>query len=89
MGMFGRLWAVRQIPKSAKITFGDVDYPFPGGLLSDMPNLEEVVFNGMIGHFDCTFISNCPKLKTITFKGPIVTTGGPGFPTIFRTKSRF
>ena len=55
-----------------------MDY-LPGGLLSDMPNLEEVVFNGMIGHFDCTFISNCPKLKTITFKGPIVTTGGPGF----------
>ncbi|WP_394671941.1 transglutaminase domain-containing protein [Muribaculum sp.] len=78
MGMFGRLGNYGKFPNLRKITFGDVDY-LPGGLLSDMPNLEEVVFNGMIGHFDCTFISNCPKLKTITFKGPIVTTGGPGF----------
>lgn len=65
-------------PKLRKITFGDVDY-LPGGLLSGLPNLEEVVFGGMIGHFDCTLISDCPKLKTIVFKGPVSSTGGPGF----------
>lgn len=77
IGMFGRLGEYK-FPKLRKVTFGDVDY-LPGGLLQNMPNLEEVVFNGMIGHFDCTLISNCPNLKTIVFKGPISTTGGPGF----------
>lgn len=78
IGMFGRLGEYGKFPNLRKVTFGDVDY-IPGGVLSGMPNLEEVVFNGMIGHFDCTLISNCPKLKTITFKGPISSTGGPGF----------
>lgn len=77
VGMFGRLGDYGKFPNLRKITFGDVDY-LPGGVLEDFPNLEEVVFSGMIGHFDCTFISDCPKLKSITFKGPISTTGGPG-----------
>lgn len=78
IGMFGRLGDYHKFPNLRKITFGDVDY-LPGGLFSGMPNLEEVVFNGMVGHFDCTLISDCPKLKTITFKGPVSSTGGPGF----------
>ena len=78
IGMFGRLGDYNKFPNLRKITFGDVDY-LPGGLLSGLPNLEEVVFNGMIGHFDCTLISNCPKLKTVIFKGPVSSTGGPGF----------
>lgn len=65
-------------PKLKKITFGDVDY-LPGGLLFGLPELEEVVFDGMIGHFDCTLISMCPKLRKLTFRGPISSTGGPGF----------
>lgn len=76
VGIFGRIDGT-MFPKLKKITFGNVDY-LPGALLSDMPELEEVVFNGMIGHFDCTLISDCPKLRTIVFKGPISSTGGPG-----------
>ena len=60
-----------------KVTFGDVDY-LPGGLFMDMPDLEEVVFDGMVGHFDCTFILSCPRLKSVVFRGPISSTGGPG-----------
>lgn len=77
LGMIGRIGDYN-FPRLKKITFGNIDY-LPGGLLFDMPELEEVVFNGMVGHFDCTLVSNCPKLKKITFKGPISTTGGPGF----------
>lgn len=76
MGMFGRLGDYNNFPNLRKITFGNIDY-LPGGLLSGLPNLEEVVFDGLIGHFDCTFIDNCPKLKKITFKGPVSSTGGP------------
>jgi len=78
IGMFGRLSDYNNFPNLRKITFGDVDY-LPGGVLSGLPNLEEVVFDGMVGHFDCTLISNCPKLRTIIFKGPVSSTGGPGF----------
>lgn len=78
VGMFGRLRDYCEFPNLRKITFGNVDY-LPGGLLNDFPNLEEVVFDGMIGHFDCTFIYRCPKLRSITFRGPVSSTGGPGF----------
>lgn len=78
MGMFGRLGDYGNFPNLKKITFGNIDY-LPGGLLENMPNLEEVVFDEMIGHFDCTLIFNCPKLKKITFRGPVSSTGGPGF----------
>ena len=61
-----------------KITFGDIDY-LPGGLFYDMPNLEEIIFEGRIGHFDCVLAANCPSLRKIVFKGPISSTGGPGF----------
>lgn len=77
VGMFGRLGEYK-FPKLKKVTFGNVDY-LPGGLLRGMPALEEVVFDGMIGHFDGTFISRCQNLKKIIFKGPISSTGGPGF----------
>lgn len=66
VGMFGRLRDYGKFQNLRKITFGNVDY-LPGGLLQNFPNLEEVVFNGMIGHFDCTFISDCPKLKKPSF----------------------
>lgn len=77
VGMFGRLDEYSQFPNLRKITFGNVDY-LPGGLLYGIPNVEEVVFDGMVGHFDCTLILNCPKLKTIIYKGPISSTGGSG-----------
>lgn len=78
VSQFGRLRDYGEFPKLRKITFGDVDY-LPGYVLNDFPNLEEVVFDGMIGHFDCTFIAHCPKLRTITFRGPVSSTGGPTF----------
>lgn len=78
VSQFGRLRDYGEFPKLRKITFGDADY-LPGYVLNDFPNLEEVVFDGMIGHFDCTFIAHCPKLKSITFRGPVSSTGGPTF----------
>ena len=78
VSQFGRLRDYGEFPKLRKITFGDADY-LPGYVLNDLPNLEEVVFDGMIGHFDCTFIAHCPKLRTITFRGPVSSTGGPTF----------
>lgn len=59
-----------------KVTFGDIDY-LPGGLFYNCPTIEEVVFDGMIGHFDCTLIGHCPNLKKVTFRGPVSSTGGP------------
>lgn len=78
VSQFGRLRDYDEFPKLRKITFGDADY-LPGYVLNDFPSLEEVVFDGMIGHFDCTFIADCPKLKSITFRGPVSSTGGPTF----------
>lgn len=78
VGMFGRMGEYGEFPNLRKVTFSDVDY-LPGDVISRMPNLEEVVFNGMIGHFDCTLISNCPNLRSIVFRGPVSSTGGPGF----------
>lgn len=59
-----------------KVSFGDIDY-LPGGLFRDNKTIEEIEFNGMIGHFDCSLVSNCPNLRRIVFHGPISSTGGP------------
>ena len=59
-----------------KVTFGDIDY-LPGGLFYYFPTIEEVVFDGMVGHFDCTLMGHCPQLKKVTFRGPVSSTGGP------------
>ena len=64
-------------PKLKKITFGNIDY-LPGGAFMQMPELEEVVFDGIIGHFDCVMTAYCPKLRKITFRGPIGSMGGGG-----------
>lgn len=81
VGMFGRLGNEfgdgYDFPNVRKIIFNNVDY-VPGALINALPNLEEVVFNGMIGHFDCTLIMDCPKLKSIIFRGPVSSTGGSG-----------
>lgn len=59
-----------------KVSFGDIDY-MPGGLFQNNNTIEEIEFNGMIGHFDCTLVLNCPNLRRIVFHGPISSTGGP------------
>lgn len=77
IGMIGKLGQY-DFPNLRKITFGNIDYT-PGALFQNMPQLEEVVFNGLVGHFDCVMAYNCPKLKRITFRGPVSSTGGPAF----------
>ena len=64
-------------PRLKKVTFSNIDY-LPGGAFDGMPELEEVVFDGLLGHFDCSMASHCPKLKKITFRGPVGSTGGGG-----------
>ena len=60
------------------ITYGDLDYCH-GQAFNDLPDLEEIIFDGMVGHIDGYTISNCPKLKRVEFRGPINTTGGALF----------
>lgn len=60
------------------ITYGDIDY-CEGGSFVDLPELEEIVFDGMVGHIDGYNIINCPKLKRVEFRGPVNTTGGALF----------
>lgn len=59
-----------------KVSFGDVDY-LPGGLFRNNSTIEEIEFNGMVGHFDCSMVSYCPNLRKIVFHGPVSSTGGP------------
>lgn len=60
------------------VTYGDLDYCH-GQAFKDLPDLEEIIFDGMVGHIDGYTISNCPKLKRVEFRGPINTTGGALF----------
>ena len=61
-----------------KVSFGDIDY-MPGGLFRNNKTIEEIEFNGFIGHFDCSLVIDCPNLRKIVFHGPISSTGGHGF----------
>lgn len=61
-----------------KVTFGNIDY-IPGGLFMDNNTIEEIVFEGAIGHFDCALMTNCQNLRKIIFRGPVSSTGGQGF----------
>lgn len=61
-----------------KVSFGDIDY-LPGGLFYNNNTIEEIEFNGLVGHFDCTLVGHCPNLRKIVFHGPISGTGGPVF----------
>lgn len=65
-------------PNLRKVTINNVDY-MPGGTFGGMKNLEEIVVNGMVGHFDCWFVGHSPKLRKVVFNGPVSSTGGPGF----------
>ncbi len=75
MGTFVRLGDYN-FPKLRKVTLGNMDY-VPPRTFDNMPSLEEVVFDGMIGHIDCYIVGECPKLKKVVFNGPISSTGGP------------
>lgn len=65
-------------PKLRRVVFGNVEY-LPGGSFMNMPELEEIVFNGLVGHFDTSFALHCPKLKRIVFNGPVSSIGGSCF----------
>ena len=67
-----------QLPAIRRISLGDVDY-VSGGSFVDLPDLEEIVFEGLVGHMDGYVITNCPKLKRVAFKGPVASTGGSQF----------
>ena len=60
------------------ITYGDVDY-VPAQSFNNLPELEEIIFGGLVGHIDGYTVNNCPKLKKIIFSGPVNTTGGSQF----------
>lgn len=66
------------LPELHRAKYRAMDY-MRSGSFSDMPNLEEIVFDGMIGHIDGYMIKNCPKLKRVTFNGPVFSTGGKIF----------
>lgn len=61
-----------------KVSFGNIDY-MPGGLFYKNNTIEEIEFNGLIGHFDCSLVLHSPNLRKIVFHGPISSTGGPVF----------
>ena len=63
-------------PNLRKVVINNVDY-MPGASFWAMRNLEEIVVNGRVGHFDCVFAGGCPNLRKIVFNGPVSSTGGP------------
>lgn len=67
-----------ELPGIRKISYGDVDYVASGSFVN-LPDLEEIVFEGLVGHIDGYTVTNCPKLKRIIFKGPVASTGGAQF----------
>lgn len=58
-----------------RIAYDNVDY-VPGHTFADLPELEEVVFNGLVGHTDGYMFFDCENLKNVTFNGPVISTGG-------------
>lgn len=77
MGTFVKLGDY-DFPNLRKVTLNSVDY-IPGGTFGGMQNLEEIVVNGLVGHFDCWFVGHCPKLRKVVFNGPVSSSGGPSF----------
>lgn len=65
-------------PGIKKLSYNNVDY-VSGGSFGNLPELEEVIFEGSVGHIDGYAFTNCPKLKRILFRGPVASTGGPQF----------
>ncbi len=61
-----------------QISLGDVDY-VSAQSFNNLPDLEEIVFEGLVGHIDGYVINDCPKLKRIVFRGPVASTGGSQF----------
>lgn len=77
IGMIGRFENYK-FSNLKKVSFGDIDY-VPGGLFMNNNTIEEIEFCGLVGHFDCSLVIHCPRLRKIVFHGPISSTGSPGF----------
>lgn len=67
-----------ELPSLRRFSVGDVDL-VGAGTFNNMPRLEEIVFEGMVGHSDGFLIENCPELRKVLFRGPIGSTGGSQF----------
>lgn len=65
-------------PAVRSISYGDVDY-VSAGAFKNLPDLEEIIFEGLVGHIDGYVITGCPKLKRVRFRGPVASTGGAQF----------
>lgn len=62
------------------VRYGNLDL-MPAQSFKNLPELEEVIFDGLVGHIDGYMFFNCPKLKRIVFNGPVLSTGGQVFAT--------
>lgn len=63
-------------PQLKELNIGDAGY-ISSNLFVNMPALESITF-GAIAHIDGWYtMSKCPRLKTVTFRGPVLHTGGP------------
>lgn len=60
------------------VRYGNTGY-IPSRSFHNLPELEEIIFDGMIGHIDGYVIENCPKLRKVVFNGPVFSTGGQVF----------
>lgn len=58
------------------LSIGSTDYVYSGAF-TNLPALEQVKFEGLIGHIDGYQFRECPELRRVIFNGPIVTNGGP------------
>lgn len=75
MGLFVRLCEYGEFPNLRKVTLGDIDY-MPRYAFRNMPLLEEIEINGLVGHIDCELAADCPNLRKIVFNGPVSAVSG-------------
>lgn len=64
-----------KLPNVRHLIFSDVDY-VSGSTFYGCQNLETLTFNGLVGHSDGYCVDNCPRLTSIRFRGPVLSTGG-------------
>lgn len=61
-----------------KLTFRNMDY-ISAYTFCNLPALEELNFNGMVGHIDGYCVESLPRLRSIRFGGTVLSTGGSQF----------
>ena len=68
--------ATHLLPALRRVRYGDVDM-VPSGGFQNSDAIEEVVFDGRIGHIDGYQFKDCGRLRSVVFNGPVFSTGGP------------